>query len=87
MLGRIIFGLIGIPLGTMIILYTHKIVDNFTGPLDFAERWFSSVGSGTYTFFRISGFIIILASLLVMLGVANWFYDAIITPLNSFNRV
>lgn len=81
MFGRIVFGLVGIPLGLIIIIYTHYIVDNITGPIGFAERLFSSIGSGTYSFFRISGLIIIIASLMVMFGVGDWIYLSISSSL------
>lgn len=81
MFGRIVFGLIGIPLGVLIILKTRYIVEQITGPIGWAENLFGSFGSGTYSFFRLAGFAIVVASLMVMLGVANWIYEGIVTSL------
>jgi F0F1-type ATP synthase membrane subunit a len=78
MIGKIIFALIGVPIGILIIVKTHFIVDEVTGPISFAERLFSSFGSGTYSFFRILGFATIIVSLLVLFGVTDWIYYGIV---------
>jgi hypothetical protein len=64
MFGQIVFGLIGIPLGVLVMVRTNYIVDQITGPIGFAEKYLSS--GGTYTFFRIVGFSIPRVSRCVM---------------------
>jgi hypothetical protein len=81
MLGRIIFGIIGIPVGIVMMVYAHKIVDNFTGSIGFAERYFG--GGGTYTFIRFSGALIAIISMLIMFGIAGFIYDSIVTTLSG----
>ena len=78
MLGKIIFGLIGVPSGIAIIVYTRYIVEQITGPIGFAERYLGS--AGTYNFVRLVGVAIFTISLLVMFGFADWFYVAVVTP-------
>jgi len=81
MFGQIVFGLIGIPLGVLIMVRTNYIVDQITGSIGFAERYLGS--GGTYTFFRIIGFIITLVSLFVMFGFAGTIYTSIIDGLKG----
>ncbi len=81
MLGKIIFGLIGVPIGVVIIVYTRYIVEQITGPIGFAERYLGS--AGTYLFVRIVGVAIFIVSLLVMFGFADWIYNAIVTPVSG----
>jgi hypothetical protein len=81
MFGQIVFGLIGIPLGILIMVKTNYIVDNITGFLDFSEHYLGS--GGTYTFFRILGFLITLLSLFVMFGFAGSIYTSIVDGLGG----
>ncbi len=81
MFGKIIFGLIGVPSGIVIIIYTRYIVEQITGPIGFAERYMG--GAGTYTFVRFVGVIIFIVSLLVMFGFGDWIYYAIVNPAGS----
>jgi ABC-type lipoprotein release transport system permease subunit len=82
MFGKIVFGLIGVPLGVVIIMYTRYIVEQITGPMRFAERYLGS--AGTYTFVRFVGVLIFIVSLLVMFGFADWIYEGILNPAGSF---
>jgi hypothetical protein len=78
MVGQIIFGIIGVTLGVVMIIYSRYIVENITGPIGFAERYLG--GAGTYLFIRLVGILIFLVSLLIMFGFLGWVYDAIINP-------
>lgn len=86
MVGKILFSLIGTILGVVIILKTHYIVDQVTGPIEFAESLFSSFGSGTYSLFRLIGFTMIAVSLLVVLGVTDWIYFGIVNSLSGASQ-
>jgi len=81
MFGQIVFGLIGIPLGILIMIKTNYIVDQITGFLGFAEQYLGS--GGTYTFFRILGFVITLVSMFVMFGLAGSIYSSIVDGLGG----
>ena len=64
-------------------LKTNYIVDQITGFLDFAEHYLGS--GGTYTFFRILGFVITLLSLFVMFGLAGSVYSSIVDGLGGIS--
>lgn len=81
MFGRIVFGIIGVPLGIVIMLKAQNIVNNITGTIGFAEKYLG--GGGTYAFFRILGFVITIVSLLIMLGFASTIYSSIVDGLNG----
>jgi len=81
MFGQIVFGIIGIPLGILIMVRTNYIVDQITGPIGFAEKYLSS--GGTYTFFRIVGFLVVFASMFVMFGMADTIYTSIVGGLGG----
>jgi len=81
MFGQIVFGLIGIPLGVLIMLKANYIVDQITGFLGFAERYLGN--GGTYTFYRILGFTITIVSLFVMFGLAGTIYSSIVEGLGG----
>jgi hypothetical protein len=81
MVSRIIFGIIFIPAGIAIMVYASKIVDNFTGSIGFAERYFG--GGGTYTFVRFVGALVAIVSMLFMFGIAGAFYGAIVSGLGG----
>lgn len=75
MLGRIIYGLLGMTAGVFITLKSHKIVD-FTGRIAWAEKTFG--GAGTYTFIRFVGIAFIAIFFLYMVGLAGIVYREII---------
>ncbi len=54
-----------IPLGVLVIVYADKIVD-FTGDIDFAEK-FLGVG-GTYTFMKLFGLGLTILSFMWIVG-------------------
>jgi hypothetical protein len=80
-IGKIIFGLVGVPSGVVIIIYTRYIVEQITGPIGFAERYMGS--AGTYLFVRMIGVLLFIVSLLVMFGFADWIYEAIVSPMSN----
>ena len=81
MFGQILFGIIGIPLGIIIMLKANYIVEQITGPIGFAESLFG--GAGTYAFMRLLGFMITFISLFVMLGFADMIYSSIADGLGG----
>jgi len=81
MFGQIVFGIIGIPLGILIMVKAHYIVDNMTGSIGFAERYLG--GGGTYAFFRILGCVIALLSMFIMFGFAGTIYTSIVGGLKG----
>ena len=62
---RFLVGIIGIPLGFIIIVYRERI-KNFTGSIATFEQWFGT--GGTYTGFLIIGFLIVIGSLMYAFG-------------------
>jgi len=81
MIGRIIFGLIGISLGLLITIKARWIVERITGPIKFAEKFFSS--GGTYVFLGFFGIFLVISSALIMFGVGGFIYDAIAQGLSG----
>jgi uncharacterized membrane protein YkgB len=82
MIGRIIFGIIGVAIGFSFVVYTHPIVDNTTR-IGFAERYLGA--AGTYVFYKIMGVIIIFVSLLVMIGVGDMIYNSVLGTLKPIS--
>ena len=76
MIGRIIFSSIGIIIGAILVIKSRRIVQRIIGPLGFAEKYLG--GGGTYVFFQAVGFIMIIVSLLIMVGIGQFVYDSII---------
>jgi len=64
---RIFFGIIFIVVGLLMMKYTVAITD-YTGKLDFAEKYLKLGLAGTYTWWRLVGLLIIILSLLWMTG-------------------
>ncbi len=57
--------------------YTFEIT-NFTGQIDFAEKWFrGGIGAGTYTWWRVVGLIIALFGGMWLLGITSLLGDAL----------
>ena len=65
MLGKIIWSAVLIAAGLGLVAKT-KLVKDFTGSFDFAEKWFGS--GGTYTFLKLLGIAIIIGSILWLTG-------------------
>jgi hypothetical protein len=81
MIGRIIFGLVGIAIGFVLMIKARKLVETVTGPLGFAERYFG--GGGTYNFYRFLGLVIMVVSTLIMFGIGQFIYDSIVQGLSG----
>ena len=82
MLSRILVGLIGIPLGLLIIIYREKIY-NVTGPFGWAEQYLGT--GGTFTALLGLGIIVSISSLMWMLGTLQATLIAFFGPLLGVN--
>jgi hypothetical protein len=72
-----IFGPILVILGILFMKYTVQIT-NFTGEIDFAERYFGAgIGSGTYTWWRVFGLILACLGGMWFLGITSLIGDAL----------
>ena len=60
-------GIIGVVIGFLIIKYSIPITDNL-GTIGWAEEHLKGGLAGTYSFYRITGVIIIFLSLIYMFG-------------------
>jgi cellobiose-specific phosphotransferase system component IIC len=67
---RYFLGPIIIVLAVLLMKYTVEIT-NFTGKLDWAERYLSTPFAGTYSWWRIVGLLLIIFSLAWMFGLLN----------------
>jgi hypothetical protein len=75
---RILVGLIGIPLGALMMIYRYQI-KQFTGNIAFAEQYLGS--GGTYNLFILIGMAISILSLMYAFGtIQELFY-------NTFGRL
>lgn len=74
---RYIVGIIGFPLGLIIVVYRER-VKRFTGDFGFAESWFGP--GGTYTAILIFGLIVSLGSLMYALGTLQALFITIFSP-------
>ncbi len=55
--------------GILIMKYSVAITDQFTGRIDFAEKYFSAgLGSGTYTWWKLFGLAVCILSVLWLFG-------------------
>lgn len=68
-----------IGLGTLLVVKTQWIYD-FTGPIDFAEKYLGTEG-GTRLFIKLIGVLFILGSFLAMTGLLGAMVDGIFGPL------
>lgn len=75
---RYLVGLIGFPLGIIIIVYRER-VKNFTGDMAFAEKWFGQ--GGTYTAVLIFGLFVSIGSLMYMFGAFQSLIGGILGPI------
>jgi hypothetical protein len=73
----IVYGIIGIVLGFLMIIYAYPI-KRFTGPMGWAERIFGM--GGTYTAIKVIGLLLIIASFLWMTGTLPEVLRAILSP-------
>lgn len=65
MVFRILVGLIGIPLGFLMLLYRDKVKD-WTGDIGWAERYLGT--GGTWTALILIGVLMIILSFMFMVG-------------------
>ena len=75
---KILFGLIGFPLSFLLIIYRSNI-KQFTGDIDFAEKWFGS--GGTYTLILLFGFFVFIATLMYVTGSLQSFLYSTFGPI------
>ncbi len=71
--------LLVIAFGALLVIKTQWIYD-FTGPIDFAERYLGSEG-GTRLFIKLMGILLITGSFLAMTGLLGAMIDGIFGPL------
>ncbi len=64
---RYILGIIIIALGVLLMKYSVKVTE-FTGQIDFAEKYLAAPLAGTYTWWKIVGITLIILSLAWMFG-------------------
>lgn len=64
---RIVASILFIVLGVLMMKYTVAIT-NYTGKIDFAEKYLKLGMAGTYTWWRLVGLVIIVLSVLWMTG-------------------
>ncbi len=74
---RYLVGLIGFPLGLIIVVYRERI-KNFTGDMAFAEKWFGQ--GGTYTWILLFGLAVSLGSLMYMFGTLQVIFLKLLGP-------
>ena len=67
---RIVAGIFFIILGVLMMKYTVAIT-NYTGKIDFAEKYLKLGLAGTYTWWRLVALVIIILSILWMTGSLN----------------
>ena len=68
---RILIGLLGVPLGIVIMIYRYQL-KQFTGDIAFAEEYLGS--GGTYTFFVLIGLGFSILSVMYALGTLQGFF-------------
>jgi len=75
---KFFFGIIGIPLSFLIIIYRAKIKD-FTGSIGFAEKYFGA--GGTYTLILLIGITVFIVTLLYVTGTLQSFLRTVFGPI------
>ncbi|MBN1494624.1 hypothetical protein JW911_02710 [Candidatus Peregrinibacteria bacterium] len=75
---KILFAVIGFPLSFLIIIYRANI-KQFTGDLDFAEKWFGA--GGTYTLILLFGIFVFFATLMYVTGSLQYVLSSTLGPL------
>lgn len=70
---RFIFAPLLLVAGVLCIKYSVYITDEFTGPIDFAEKYLGTgVGAGTYTWWKLFGLAICIVAVLWLFGKLNF---------------
>ena len=75
---KILFAIIGFPLSFLMIIYRQKIKD-FTGNIDFAEKYLGS--GGTYTLILIIGVLLFIVTLMYVTGSLQSFMRTVFGPI------
>ena len=78
---NVIFGLLIIAAGTMIVIKSEQIFQNF-GRIAFFEKYLGTDG-GSRLGYKLAGMIVIFAGLLVMTGLGSGFMETALSPLIS----
>ena len=81
---QIIVGIIGIPLGFVMLKYTTQIKD-FVGNIDWAEKHLGS--GGTYTLLKIIAVLVSVLSFLYMVGSLQLMIVSFFGPLSGNNKI
>lgn len=68
---RILVGLLGVPLGVVIIIYRYHL-KQFTGDIAFAEQYLGS--GGTYNLFVLIGLAVSILSMMYAFGTIQEFF-------------
>ena len=79
---RLLIGLIGFPLGLVIVVYRERI-KRYIGDMAFAEKWFGP--GGTYTAVLIFGILVSIFSLMYGLGTLQTIISGIFSPFFGKN--
>jgi len=79
MFGRIILGLVGIAIGTLMVMKTESLVSSF-GPIYFFDKYLGSEG-GTRLGYKLIGLFIIFISMLIATNMIDGFLMWILGPL------
>jgi hypothetical protein len=66
-------------LGVLIMKYSVQL-GNFTGRIDFAEKYLGSGFGGTFTFYKICGLLTCVLALLWLTGMVHFFDTTSIAP-------
>jgi hypothetical protein len=78
---NVIFGLLIIAAGTMIVIKSEQIFQNF-GRIAFFEKYLGTDG-GSRLGYKLAGLVVIFAGLLVMTGMGSGFMETALSPLIS----
>lgn len=76
---NVIFGLLIIAAGTMIVIKSEQIYQNF-GRIAFFEKYLGTDG-GSRLGYKLAGLVVIFAGLLVMTGLGSGFMETALSPL------
>ncbi len=74
---KVLFALIGFPLSFLIIIYRAKL-KNFTGDIDFAEKYLGS--GGTYSLFVLVGIGLFFVTLMYITGTVQSVLSGLFGP-------
>lgn len=75
---KILFAIFGFPVSFLLIIYRNKI-KQFTGDIDFAEKYLGS--GGTYTLILIVGVLLFVITLMYVTGTLQSFLKTTFGPI------